>query len=41
MGIYYLRLQNNEEEHLVLMIHKGAEPRNLLINGALSPDQHH
>lgn len=41
MGIYYLRLRNNEEEHLVLMAHKGAQPRNLFINGALSPDQHH
>lgn len=41
MGIYYLRLRNNEEEHLVLMAHKVAQPRNLFINGALSPDQRH
>lgn len=40
MGIYYLWHRNNEEEHLVLMAHKGAEPRNLFINEALSPDRH-
>lgn len=41
MGIYYLWLRNNEEEHLALMAHKGVQPCNLFINGALSPDQCH
>lgn len=40
MSIYYLWHGNNEEEHLLLMTHKGVRPCNLFINGALSPDHH-
>lgn len=40
MSIYYLWHGNNEEEHLLLMAHKGVRPCNLFINGALSPDHH-
>lgn len=40
MGIYYLWHRNNEEEHLFLMAHKGAECHNLFINGTPSPERH-